>query len=759
MPLRFSCILLLLLPVVVAHAQVPATTIRGRVASTDNQPVPYASIRLQGRGIGTAANELGQFVLRLPATKERDTLEVSAIGYRARKLPVVAVLRDSVLVELVVDTGMLKQVTVTYRDPLKLIEKAVQRISDNYITTPHVIRGFYRQTNMKGNTPLQVSEAVFDIFNYGYANPEEDRFQLVKARDDKNERDFHGIEFGQSPGSIFRDDIVKRLENSAILGKEGIKRHHYEVTGLVDYNGRPAYEISFTEKPGEKEHTFRGRFLVDTATYAFVYFDYGMSPAAQQAFKLGSASQRMFMKVLGVEMDVQADRDRISYQRVGDKWVFGGDVGDYKVYIRWPRMHYDYAAVMHFNYVVTDVDTTRQTPFSTAMRTDEHINDHDTNAGAAFWEDYNVMLPDRNTEALIREIQRINQQAQLRPRFETLAKDLPRNAALRIDTLLSFYHRQGAFNGTALVYDHGAVILGKSYGIADSARQSMADLHTTYRIGSLSKSFTGLLINQLMIEGLIDVNAPVGHYLPWYVHGDITIAQLLTHQSGIPDYFNSDDYKQQLLDRSYTLEAVVRNFCSDTLEFKNGTAFSYSNSNYTVLALVAQQVSGKPFPQLLRERIFEPAGMTTAFFGLAEGHPGQATGYADGALEIHYDPANTAGAGGISASAMDLLRLHEALQENKLLDKAATDTMFLPRVEFKEYGAWYDYGWMTDKSYFQVSGKHTVQYHPGTDLGFFSMYLRVPETNSCIVLLNSTGGFPRYELADMMLGILAKYKW
>ena len=90
---------------------------------------------------------------------------------------------------------------------------------------------------------------MFDIFNYGYSDPRQDLFRLVKARDDKNERDFHGVEVGQSPGGIFNDYIVKRLESSDILGKEGIRRHRYEAAGITDYDGRPAYEITFSEKP------------------------------------------------------------------------------------------------------------------------------------------------------------------------------------------------------------------------------------------------------------------------------------------------------------------------------------------------------------------------------------------------------------------------------------------------------------------------------------------------------------------------------
>lgn len=739
-----------------AYAQQPGQTIRGRVIDQNKQPVPYATIRLLGKGIGTAANESGEFALRLLTGAERDTLEISSIGYLAQKIPLPPNDGNELTVVLATNNLILKAVNVTYRDPMKIISKAVSRIADNYIQSPHVIRGFYRETTMKDKTPLEISEAVFDIFNYGYTDPRQDMFSLIKARDEKNDRDFHGIEVGQSPGGIFDDDIIKQLKSSDILDKDGIRRHNYEVAGITDYNGRPAYEITFSEKQGADEHTYRGKMLIDTASYAFAYFDYGMSPVAMKKYKFGNFNQRLMMKMAGLDVAMQNDRARISYQRVGGKWVLAGVTGNNTLQFKDSHLHYDFPAAIRFNYVVTQVDTTRQAPFTGVLRSGEHINDHDTNEGEEFWKDYNVMLPDRNTEALIREIRAINKSQQLKARFEAIEQKLPKDAVLRIDSMLSFYHAGGQFNGSALVSSHGKVLLSKSYGWADQEKKIRADEHTTYRIGSFSKSFTGIIINQLMAEGKIDVHAPVKTYLPWYIHGDVTIEQLLTHRSGIPDYLNSDEYKQQLFTHSFTLRDVVQEFCSDTLEFKSGSAFSYSNSNYAVLALVAQEVAGKPFGQLLQDRIFNPAGMKDTFLGAANGHPREAIGYTNGGRELSYDPANTAGAGGISSSTADILKFHDALRDNKLLSMAAADTMFKPRAEFKDYGAWYDYGWLTDKNYFSVSQKHTVNYNAGTDLGFLSMYLQMPDTDSCIILLNNTGDFPGYNMAEMILNILEK---
>ena len=148
--------------------------------------------------------------------------------------------------------------------------------------------------------------------------------------------------------------------------------------------------------------------------------------------------------------------------------------------------------------------------------------------------------------------------------------------------------------------------------------------------------------------------------------------------------------------------------------------------------------------------------MNDTYFGTYKGtNNRQAIGYSEGGIrDVKYDYANVAGAGGISSSAEDMLKYNDALLTNKLMPKVAMDTMMKTRVEFKDYKAWYDYGWMTDKDWFAASKKHIITYHPGTDLGFFTMFVQEPVTDTCIILLNNTGDFPRYDLTDMILNIL-----
>jgi CubicO group peptidase (beta-lactamase class C family) len=740
-----------------AYAQQPGLTISGKISSADDhQPVPSANISIAQKGIGTATNDSGNFMLIIPTANLHDSLRISCLGFKSRSVPIANLQDNQTLAINLVKTSIeLKEVKIEFRDPMKIIQKAIDRIPNNYITGQHVTKGFYRNVTTSGKKYLQLSEAVFDIYNYAFADKKDDLFRLIKARDEKNQRDFGSIELGRSPKSVFETDKVRNIENSDVFSKDGIKRHSFEVAGIVDYKGYQAYEITFAEKPGIKEKGYRGKVYIDTKNFAFLCFDYGLSPDSYEHFKFGDFATRMLMKMVGLTIDLKYDHCKVNYQQVNGKWVLSDVAEDNRLYIKGSQRKYNMNADIKFNYQVTAIDTAKVAPFDTRLSKGTLIEDHDS-SDDNFWKDYNIVLPNFNTEQVIAEIRAVNEIVNLKKKFIEKLRKLPKDPAQRLDSLLAFYNTNGQFNGTALITAKGKVLLSKSYGFANKEKRQVANEHTTYRIGSTAKTFTSVIINQLANEGKLDIHTPIKTYLPWYAHGDITLEQLLTHQSGIPEYFDNPDHKLQIVTKSFTLKEMVQMFCSDSLEFKPGTDFHYSNSNFTILALIAQEVSSKPFETLLQECIFTPLQMTDTYVGEYKGTGShQAVGYSDGKPEIHYNPANTMGAGGISSSAADMLKYHDALMTEKLLPKNKMAEMLKPRVEFLDYNAWYDYGWMTDKSAFGVSGnKHVITYHPGTDVGFFTMFTRQEDTNNCIIMLNNTGDFPRYDMTDLILDIL-----
>jgi CubicO group peptidase (beta-lactamase class C family) len=298
------------------------------------------------------------------------------------------------------------------------------------------------------------------------------------------------------------------------------------------------------------------------------------------------------------------------------------------------------------------------------------------------------------------------------------------------------------------------VIYEKGFGLADLAVNKLNTVESQFRIGSTSKQFTAMLIMQLVQEGKLSVDDSAGKFLPGFTNGKVTILQLLTHQSGIPNYTDNQAYLENIMEHRYTPDELVFRFCSDSLEFEPGTRFSYTNSGFTVLADIIEKVTRKKYAEVLAERIFIPLGMKRSFFISGGDTANIAKGYINGLPENPYPVQNVAGAGGITSSASDLLRWANALSANTLLPKEMMDELFKPRVAWDEWNAYYGYGWMIDRHIFRASDKHTIQYHPGIEFGFHDILLRQPDKGIAIILLSNNGDFPRFDITDLILNQL-----
>ena len=325
--------------------------------------------------------------------------------------------------------------------------------------------------------------------------------------------------------------------------------------------------------------------------------------------------------------------------------------------------------------------------------------------------------------------------------LQTFAAD----EAAKIDTLLARYHQLGLFNGTALVADHGTAVLRKGYGLANMEWNIPNAPDTKFRLGSITKQFTATLVMQMVEQGKIDLNAPLIRYLPDYpkATGDrVTIHQLLNHTSGIPGYTELPDFGRGMRD-SKRPEEFIRIFSGLELLFEPGTKFSYNNSGFFLLGVILEKLTGKPYEQLLRERIFDPAGMKDS--GYDSTHPllsKRASGYdssLDGYTNTTYiDMTQPYAAGSLYSTAEDLFLWDQALQGEKILKAASKEKMFTPGLA--------NYGYAFDIR----KGAVTTVEHGGGINGFNTNISRDLEPRRVMILLNNTGGAP---LGAMTAGI------
>ena len=152
----------------------------------------------------------------------------------------------------------------------------------------------------------------------------------------------------------------------------------------------------------------------------------------------------------------------------------------------------------------------------------------------------------------------------------------------------------------------------KNYGKADKSWNINATSDTKFRIGSVTKHFTGMLIMQLKQEGKIKLDDKISDYLPWFsktVGNKITIHQLLTHTSGLPNYTDFPDFKTKMVFENLSEKEFAVKYFKDNLAFEPGTKQNYCNTGYYLLGLIIEEITGKPYEEVLKEKIFDVIGM------------------------------------------------------------------------------------------------------------------------------------------------------
>jgi CubicO group peptidase (beta-lactamase class C family) len=317
------------------------------------------------------------------------------------------------------------------------------------------------------------------------------------------------------------------------------------------------------------------------------------------------------------------------------------------------------------------------------------------------------------------------------------------NPESRIDALMRAY--QGAVPGAGVaVIQDGVPVVQCAYGLADVESRVAATTATNYRLASLTKQFTAAAILLLAEEGRLSIDDPVRRWLPALpaAADGIVIRHLLTHTSGLLDYEDliPDGTTSPLRDADVLglLEAENRGY------FPPGTGYRYSNSGYSLLALILARASGKDFASFLRERIFQPLGMhdTVAFEAGISTVVHRAFGYsATRQSWTRTDQSLTSatlGDGGIYSSIDDLAKWDAALGAGRLLRPASLRLAFQPAVQTDDPAVQYGFGW-------RISGD--TGWHSGETIGFRNVIVRYLERRLTVIVLTNRNDPAPYPTA------------
>lgn len=311
----------------------------------------------------------------------------------------------------------------------------------------------------------------------------------------------------------------------------------------------------------------------------------------------------------------------------------------------------------------------------------------------------------------------------------------------QVDEIVRAQMREQGIPGVSLaVMRDGTIVKASGYGLANTELGVPVTPDMVFHSGSLAKAFTATAVMMLVEEGKVGLDDRLSKYFPespaaWKA---VTIRRLLTHTSGIRDYFGEDGDPKLDLHRDFTEDELVRAFASQTTRFTPGEKWSYCNAGYVLLGVLIHRVTGRFWFDFAKERIFDPLGMTsTRLINTDDIIPNRVSGYTMVGGQRKNDPWiapswGTTADGSLYFNVIDMAKWDAALYTERLIKRSSLEQMWTPVT--LNSGATYPYGFAWRIR--DVKGHRLIQ-HDGVDVGFTTRFARyVNDRLSIIVLMN-----------------------
>jgi CubicO group peptidase (beta-lactamase class C family) len=319
----------------------------------------------------------------------------------------------------------------------------------------------------------------------------------------------------------------------------------------------------------------------------------------------------------------------------------------------------------------------------------------------------------------------------------------------------------GTLSGSVLV-EHNGMLFKKGYGMADKDTHILNTPQTRFRLGSVTKQFTAMAILMLQERGKLHVQDLLCRYVPdcpqdWQT---ITLEQLLTHTSGIPDYTDFSDFIVTWT-QHVTVEQLIARFKNKPLDFTPGSVFHYSNSGYVVLGYIIERITGETYATFLQKNIFDPLAMhNTGYDSKYPVLPQHATGYyKDYTKPDAYDMSIAYAAGALYSTVEDMYIWNQALATHRLVSQQSLDAMFALHVPCPPPGSpkgcisqndkGYGYGWFLAN---EAQGR--LIYHVGRIDGFLAYNGFYRNKNLDAVVLSNLETTDVGQIGRMLAGMV-----
>lgn len=312
------------------------------------------------------------------------------------------------------------------------------------------------------------------------------------------------------------------------------------------------------------------------------------------------------------------------------------------------------------------------------------------------------------------------------------------------------------FNGGILIAKNGNIIYEKYQGQIDLRKNDSITSNTSFHIASTSKTFTAIAILRLIQENMLSLNDTLTKFFPGFPYPDITVKLLLNHRSGLPNYLyfmsNSDWDKKKYATNEDVLQFLIME--KPNKSYSPDKRFNYCNTNFVLLALIVEKITGLLFPEFMQQKIFGPLQMTNTFvytqndtLSATPSFTYNGTYWNNDFLDITYGDKN------IYSTPQDLLKWDQALYTDQLISPSLLDSAFAPYSFEKPSIHNYGLGWRLQ---LLPNGKKVV-YHFGKWHGFNASFARLTDEKATIIILGNKFNRNIYRAASKCYDIFGDY--
>lgn len=325
-------------------------------------------------------------------------------------------------------------------------------------------------------------------------------------------------------------------------------------------------------------------------------------------------------------------------------------------------------------------------------------------------------------------------------------------AANLLQEYIKIQHKMVGFSGVVVVSKNNKIIYKEAIGTASQELNVPINLEHKFRIASITKQFTAMLVMLAINENKLHLQDSLAVYFPDIITKEwrsITLQQLLTHTSGVPHNDGIDEYWKLKALLPLTKEEALAEIFKMKLSFKPGSSVKYSSPGYFLLACVLEKVYSKPYEQLLQEKILVPLNIQST--GISNNYkivPSMTTGY-----HMHKDSLISApyrsfslmkGSGDMYATATDLSKWNESFLSDSNWHGDLKKLLFsFPVAQKINNEAYYGYGWFLRP---KEAGRRKAYYHGGGTFGYSAISVIYPDDHISIVIMSNVSALPVNKL-------------